>query len=85
MGGEGDLLLMEQREKDDLVGVTFTSEEAEAARQWVQDRAVQSEIVATPAKLYLPVYSSMTIVDPGDTVWFNPSSDKPNAFIVERA
>lgn len=76
---------MQQQEHDGKEGVTFTPEEYEAVRQWVQDRAQQSEIIATPGRLYLPVYGSMTTLDEGDTVWFDPSSDKANAFTVERA
>lgn len=76
---------MQQQEHDGKEGVTFTPEEYEAVRQWVQDRSQQSEIIATPTRLYLPVYGSMTTLDEGDTVWFDPSSDKPNAFSVERA
>lgn len=76
---------MEQRERDGQEGVTFTAAESEAVRQWVQDRAVQGEIVATPTRLYLPVYGSMTTLEEGDTVWFYPDSDQDNAFRVERA
>lgn len=76
---------MEQREYDGLVGVTFTSDEYLAVRQWVQDRAEQAEIVSTPARLYLPVYGSMTTVDEGDTIWFDPDATTANAFKVDRA
>ena len=84
MGIKGDLRV-KQIEKDGLVGVVFTPEDHEAVRQWVQDRAQQSEIVATSARLYLPVYGSMTTLDEGDTVWFDPSSPSPDAFKVDRA
>ena len=76
---------MEQREKDGLFGVTFTADEYTVVRQWAQDRAEQGEITATPARLYLPVYSSMTTVEEGDTIWFDPESTSPNAFKVDRA
>lgn len=76
---------MEQVEQDGKEGVTFTPEEYEAVRQWVQDRSVQTEIIATPGRLYLPVYGSMTTLESGDTVWFDTTSTKPNAFTVERA
>lgn len=76
---------MQQQEHDGLQGVTFTAEESETVRQWVQDRAQQTEVIATPARLYLPVYGSMTTLEEGDTVWFDPESSKPNAFRVERA
>lgn len=71
-----------------LDGVTFPvsgdSAAAEAVRQWVQDRSSSVEIVATPTRLYLPVYGSMTTVEPGDTVWFDPAATTPDAFRVER-
>lgn len=76
---------MEQRDQDEYQGVTFTAEEYEAVRQWVQDRSLQGEVVATPTRLYLPVYGSMTTVEEGDTIWFDTYSTKPNPFKVERA
>ena len=76
---------MDQLEHDGLVGVVFTPEQSEAVRQWVQDRSAQREVIATSTRLYLPVYGSMTTLDEGDTVWFDPTSDKPDAFTVERA
>lgn len=76
---------MEELHKDGLVGVVFTPDQYEDVRQWVQDRAVQGEIVATPTRLYLPIYGSMTTLDEGDTVWFNPESSSPDAFQVDRA
>lgn len=88
MGRKGDLLVTElvQQEKDGhLEGVTFTEEDWEHVRQWVQDRSQSGEIVATPARLYLPVYGYMTTLDPGDTVWFDTEAEKPDAFTVERA
>ena len=85
MGREGDLLLMEELTRDGLVGVLFVPDQSEAVRQWVQDRSAQTEVIATSTRLYLPVYGSMTTLDEGDTVWFDPTSDKPNAFSVERA
>ena len=84
MGIEGDLRV-KQLEKDGLVGVVFTPAEYEAVRQWVQDRSQQGEIVATPSRLYLPVHGSMTTLDEGDTLWFDPSSTSPDAFKVDRA
>lgn len=76
---------MEQHERDEFQGVTFTAEEHEAVRQWVQDRSQQSEVIATPTRLYLPVFGSMTTVDEGDTIWFDTYSTKPNPFQIERA
>lgn len=77
--------VLEQHEKDGLIGVTFTEATHEAVRQWVQDLSHQQEIVATPTRLYLPCYGSMTTVDEGDTVWFDPRSTAINPFTVERA
>ena len=58
---------MEQLESGVLFGAKFTPETWEAARQWVQDRAQQAEIVATTTRLYLPVgLSSMVTVDEND-------------------
>ena len=75
---------MEQREANGLVGVVFDPEELEAVRQWVQDRAEQGEIIATPTRLYLPVGSSgMVQVDPGDTIWWDAGGGV-NAFSLTR-
>lgn len=76
---------MQQRQKDELIGVTFTPDESEAVRQWVQDLSQQQEIVATTTRLYLPCYGSMTTVDEGDTIWFDTASAAVNPFTVERA
>ena len=75
---------MEQREANGLFGVAFTAENFEPVRQWVQDRAVQGEIVATPTRLYLPVgTNNMAQVDENDVIWWDPDGG-PNAFSVER-
>lgn len=75
---------MEQREADGLVGVVFDPEELEAVRQWVQDRAEQAEIIATPTRLYLPVGSNgMVQVDSGDTIWWDAKGGV-NAFSLTR-
>lgn len=75
---------MEQREANGLLGVTFTAEDYEAVRQWVQDRAEQAEIVATPTRLYLPVGSvHMAQVDADDVIWWDPEGGV-NAFSIER-
>ena len=84
MGVEGGPRV-KQIEKDGLVGVVFTPAEYEAVRQWVQDRSQQGELVATPTRLYLAVYGSITTLGVGDTVWFDPSSTSPDAFKVDRA
>lgn len=76
---------MDELTRDGLVGVLFVPEQSEAVRQWVQDRSAQREVIATSTRLYLPVYGSMTTLDEGDTVWFDPTSDKPDAFTVGRA
>lgn len=76
---------MQELYKDDMEGVVFTPEDHLDVRQWVIDRSPQSDVVATETRLYLPVYRSMTTVDPGDTIWFSPDSTSPNAFQVERA
>ena len=94
MGREGDLLVTDaqievpvlaQHEKDGLIGVTFTQGMHENVRQWVQDLSQQQEIVSTPTRLYLPCYGSMTTVDAGDTIWFDPASPVVDPFTVERA
>ena len=75
---------MEQHEANGLVGVVFDPEELEAVRQWVQDRAEQMEIIATPTRLYLPVGSNgMVQVDPGDTIWWD-AEGVVNAFSLTR-
>ena len=75
---------MEQREANGLVGVVFDPEELEAVRQWVQDRAEQAEIIATPTRLYLPIASNgMVQVDPGDTIWWDAEGGV-NAFSLTR-
>lgn len=75
---------MEQREANGLLGVTFTADEWQAVRQWVQDRAAQDEIVATPERLYLPVGSTfMAQVDADDVIWWDPEGGV-NAFSIER-
>tara|TARA_R110002020_G_scaffold404912_1_gene614964 strand:+ start:7916 stop:8149 length:234 start_codon:yes stop_codon:yes gene_type:complete len=77
---------MEQLIEGTSEGVTFTGETWAEVRQWVQDRSAQGEIVATEGRLYLPLFGNgMTTVDPGDTIWFHPGTDKPNFFTVERA
>ena len=76
---------MNQREVGGLEGVTFTAEDFELVRQWVQDRAVQAEIIATPTRLYLPVgKSGMVSVDADDTIWWD-AEGSDNAFSLERA
>lgn len=75
---------MEQREANGLFGVTFTADDFEAVRQWVQDRAAQAEIVATSTRLYLPVGSNfMAQVDADDVIWWDPEGGV-NAFQIER-
>ena len=76
---------MEQIERDDgHLGVKFTVEEWDHVRQWVQDKAVQGEIVATPTRLYLPVASNgMVVVDENDTIWWDAAGGV-NAFSLER-
>ena len=74
---------MEQLEANGLLGVTFTADEFESVRQWVQDRA-DSEIVATPLRLYLPVASAgMVQVDQDDVIWWDPEGGV-NAFSLDR-
>ena len=71
---------MEQYELNGSFGVKFTKENYDAVRQWVQDRAEQGEIVATPARLYLPIGTDdMVTVDDNDMIWWNPEGG-PNAF-----
>jgi len=76
---------MEIREANGLTGAVFTPETYADVRQWVQDRSIQGEIVATPTRLYLPVgLTAMAQVDEGDVIWFDPEGG-PNAFSLERA
>ena len=76
---------MDVHEKNGLTGVVFSAESMVDVRQWVQDRAAQGEIVATPTRLYLPVGANgMAAVDPGDTIWWD-SEGGVNAFSLERA
>lgn len=76
---------MEQQEANGLLGVTFTAEEHEAVRQWVQGKAGGREIVASETRLYLPVaLTGMAAVDPGDTIWWDAEGGE-NAFSLERA
>lgn len=76
---------MDVREANGLKGVVFTAESFQAVRQWVQDRSIQGEIIATPTRLYLPVgLNGMAQVDEGDTIWFDPEGG-PNAFSLDRA
>lgn len=76
---------MDVREANGLTGVLFTPETHADVRQWVQDRAVQGEIVATPTRLYLPVgLNGMAVVDDGDTIWWDDEGGD-NAFSLERA
>lgn len=75
---------MELRTQGDHQGVVFTSESYEDVRLWVQDRAVQAEIVATPTRLYLPVgAANMVTADENDTIWHDPEGGV-NAFYLER-
>ena len=68
-----------------MESVTFTEDNYEFVRQWVQDRSVQ-EIVATPTRLYLPILTTdMVQVDPGDEIQWDPELPGPNAFSVVRA
>ena len=78
---------METLEANGLTGVVCTEDSRELVRQWVQDRAAQSEITAqaAPLRLYLPVGSNgMAVVDAGDTIWWDPEGGV-NAFSLERA
>lgn len=71
--------------RNGLEGAVFTPEDYLQVKQWVQDRALQGEIVATPTRMYLPVgLNGMAVVDPGDTIWWDPSGGD-NAFSLERA
>lgn len=75
---------MELREANGLSGAVFTAVDFDSVRQWVQDRAVQAEIVATPTRLYLPVgLNNMVQVDEDDTIWWDPEGGD-NAFSLER-
>lgn len=75
---------MEQLEANGLLGAVFTPETYEEVRQWVQDRAVQAEIVATPTRLYLPVgLNNMVTADENDIIWWDPDGLE-NAFSIER-
>lgn len=75
---------MELREANGLTGVVFHSTDYQDVRQWVQDRAVQDEIVATPNRLYLPVgMNNMVQVDENDVIWWDVGGG-PNAFSIER-
>lgn len=75
---------MEQLEAHGHLGVKFTVEEWDHVRQWVQDKAVQGEIVATPTRLYLPVgIGNMVTADENDVIWWDPEGG-PNAFFLER-
>lgn len=68
-----------------MESVIFTADDPEFARQWVQDRAEQGEIVATTKRLYLPVLTTgMVAVEPGDLIQFDPDLPGPNAFSVVR-
>lgn len=77
---------MEQREDaNGKIGVDFTATNHEEVRLWVQNLAGAQEIVATPARLYLPVGSvHMVTAGPGDTIWFDPELPGPNAFSITR-
>lgn len=75
---------MELREANGLFGVEFNPRDYEDVRMWVQDRAVQGEIVATPTRLYLPVgLNHMVTADQNDVIWWDPEGG-PNAFSLER-
>lgn len=76
---------MDVLERNGLTGVVFNEESMPDVRLWVQDRAEQGEIVASPTRLYLPVgENGMAAVDPGDTIWWDPEGGV-NAFSLERA
>ena len=76
---------MELKEAPGLEGVVFTAHDFEPVRQWVQDRATNGEIVATPTRLYLPLgASNMVTADENDIIWFAPQAVTPNAFSLER-
>jgi hypothetical protein len=75
---------MELKTQGDHEGVVFTPDSYLDVRQWVQDRAEQGEIVATPTRLYLPVgLSNMVTADEDDVIWFDPHGGV-NAFSLER-
>lgn len=75
---------MELLEAGGLHGAVFTPQTYEEVRQWVQDRAVQGEIVATPTRLYLPVgLNNMVTADENDIIWWDPEGLE-NAFSIER-
>lgn len=75
---------MELLEANGLSGAVFTPQDFEAVRQWVQDRAKQDVIVATPTRLYLPVGSNgMVTADENDIIWWDPEGLE-NAFSIER-
>lgn len=75
---------MEQLEANGHFGVKFAPETWDDARLWVQDRAEQGEIIATPTRLYLPVgLSNMVTADENDVIWWDPAGG-PNAFSLER-
>lgn len=75
---------MEQHEANGQFGVKFTPETYEDVRLWVQDRALQAEIVATPTRLYLPVgLNNMVTADENDVIWWDPEGGD-NAFSLER-
>lgn len=75
---------MELREANGLTGVVFTTADYESVRQWVQDRSTYTEIVSTPARLYLPVgKAGMATVDANDVIWWDAEGGD-NAFQIER-
>lgn len=75
---------MEQLEAHGHLGVKFTPDTWEGVRQWVQDRSINGEIVATPTRLYLPVgRDHMVTLDENDVVWWDPEGGD-NAFHIER-
>jgi|TARA_R100000482_G_scaffold124710_2_gene78559 hypothetical protein len=77
---------MQEKSANGLKGALFTPQTFREVRLWVQDRAVQGEIVATESRLYLPVGNArMVVVEEGDTVWFDPEDSGPNPFSIERA
>lgn len=75
---------MEQLEAHGHFGAKFTPETYEEVRQWVEDRAEQASIVATPTRLYLPVgLNHMVTADENDVIWWDPEGAE-NAFYLER-
>ena len=75
---------MELREAHGLTGAVFTPETYNEVRLWVQDRSEYGEIVATPSRLYLPVWlNGMATVDANDVIWWDERGG-PNAFSIER-